>query len=200
MKPAQVDHDAPLEPLASLQAPGFIPGSAQLAVANCPFSVANKMLSLFLRRPVPLNACGFSQPCFAPLARASRRGNAVLEAALVLPILLSLAFGTIEFGHFYFIKHNLQGAARQGARAAIPAGATNNDVIKAVGNVLTAAGLQPSTVAIATTPPDITAAAPGDDITVTVQCKWGSVGVRPLTLISANKPVKAAAVMRKEGT
>ncbi len=44
-----------------------------------------------------------------------RRGNAVLEMALVLPILLLLAFGMVEFGYFFYVKNNLQGAAREGS-------------------------------------------------------------------------------------
>ena len=61
-----------------------------------------------------------------------RRGNAIIEAALVVPILLSLAFGTVEFGYYFFVRNNLQGAAREGARAAILASATNTDVTSAV--------------------------------------------------------------------
>ena len=44
-----------------------------------------------------------------------RRGSAVLDAALVFPILLSLTFGTVEYGHYFYWKHTLQGAAREGA-------------------------------------------------------------------------------------
>src|SRR4051812_16872520 len=69
-----------------------------------------------------------------------RRGNAVLEAALVLPILLALAFGTVEFGHFFYCKHTFQGAARDGARVAILSSSTNTSVTTAVANTMTAAG------------------------------------------------------------
>src|SRR4051812_13398788 len=57
-------------------------------------------------------------------ARFFRRGNAVMEMALVLPILLALSFGTVEFGYFFYVKHTLQGAARDGARQAILPSAT----------------------------------------------------------------------------
>ena len=56
--------------------------------------------------------------------RRARRGNAVLETALVLPILLALSFGLVEFGYFFYVKHNMQGAAREGARVAITPSAT----------------------------------------------------------------------------
>ena len=132
--------------------------------------------------------------------RRSARGNTVIEAALVLPILLSLAFGTIEFGYFFFIKHNLQGAAREGVRAAIVAGGTNADVTSAVTASLTNAGLQNCGFTITTTPTDTSTASGTQAITVTVQCTWGTVGtgLRPLQLISATKVVKGTASMRHE--
>jgi len=68
------------------------------------------------------------------------RGNAVLEAALVLPVLTSLTFGTIEYGHFFFVKHTLEGAAREGARAGIVATAVNGDVTAMPGWSALAAG------------------------------------------------------------
>jgi Flp pilus assembly protein TadG len=127
-----------------------------------------------------------------------RRGNAVIEAALVLPILLYLAFGTVEFGYFYYVKNNLQGAAREGVRAAIPPGATNTDVTNAIASQMTAAGLQGSGYTVTTTPATISGLSAGSSVTVNVQCTWGTVGLRPLQLISASKIVKGQAVMRKE--
>ena len=127
-----------------------------------------------------------------------RRGNAALEAALVVPILLYLAFGTVEFGYFFYVKNNLQGAAREGVRAAIPPGATNTDVTNAISGQMTAAGLQSSGYTVTTTPSNISGLAPGATVTVNVQCTWGTVGLRPLQLISTSKLVKGQAVMRKE--
>ena len=129
---------------------------------------------------------------------AGRRGNAVIEAVLVIPILLLLAFGTVEFGHFFFVKHNLQGAAREGARAAIISGATNSDVAGAVAASMSAAGLDGSGYTITTDPADVSAAATGTNITVSVECTWGSVGIRPMGMISATKLARGATVMRKE--
>jgi Flp pilus assembly protein TadG len=127
-----------------------------------------------------------------------RRGNAVIEAVLVIPILLLLAFGTVEFGHFFFVKHNLQGAAREGARAAIVSGATNADVSAAVSASLTAAGLQGSGYTVTTNPSDVSTAASGTNVSVAVKCSWGNVGVRPMGMISATKQAQGTTVMRKE--
>jgi Flp pilus assembly protein TadG len=44
------------------------------------------------------------------------RGAAVVEFALVVPILLMLVFGIIEFGRLYSIQTSITAAARAGAR------------------------------------------------------------------------------------
>jgi Flp pilus assembly protein TadG len=125
-------------------------------------------------------------------------GNAVLEAALVIPVLSSLAFGTIEFGHFFFVKHTVEGAAREGARAAIVSTAVNADVTTAVGNVMTAAGFASSKYTLTLSPTNISGMAAGSNVTVTVQCTWGTVGIRPLGLMPTTKTVTGTAVMRRE--
>jgi hypothetical protein len=48
-----------------------------------------------------------------------RSGAELLELGLVLGLLLlPIMFGTIEFGTYFYVEHNLQSAAREGARAA----------------------------------------------------------------------------------
>ena len=54
----------------------------------------------------------------------NRRGMSLIETALVLPVLLGLTLGMIEFGWAMFVSHAVQGAARTGARAGIVAGGT----------------------------------------------------------------------------
>src|SRR3954453_338838 len=78
---------------------------------------------------------------FRSSGRRRFRGSAVLDAALVFPILLSLTFGTVEYGYYFYVKHTLQGAAREGARAAITPTAANSDVTSAVTAAMTASGL-----------------------------------------------------------
>lgn len=50
--------------------------------------------------------------------RRSERGAAAVEAALVLPLILLILFGTIQFGLAWFRAQNLEAAAREGARIA----------------------------------------------------------------------------------
>ena len=137
-----------------------------------------------------------------PVSR--RRGMAVLDMSLCLGVLLSLAFGTVEFGHFFYLKNTLQGAAREGARAAIIPGSTNATVTTAVAGVLNAAGFNSSATTLdanytlTTTPATISGVAAGTNVTVQISCPWGTEGLRPLGLIGSNKVVAGIAVMRHE--
>jgi Flp pilus assembly protein TadG len=142
-----------------------------------------------------------------------RRGNAVLDAALVFPILLSLTFGTVEFGYYFYVKHTLQGAAREGCRAGITPTGTDTDVTAAVVASLKAAGLQTSSTTLDTskftlkiesplgTTVSSAALSTGSTLYVTVQGTWGTLGsgFRPLALIGSSKVVVGTTAMRKEG-
>jgi Flp pilus assembly protein TadG len=136
-------------------------------------------------------------------ARARRKGASVLELSITLLLLLNLTFGTIEFGHFFFVKNTVQGAAREGARVAILPGSTNVQVRDAVNQVLTAAGMRTDdfayTVKVDGAVADASTATAGQKIEVTVSGTWGTVGLRPLGLINSSKSVLGGVSMRREG-
>ena len=141
----------------------------------------------------------------APRASGRRRGNAVLEAALVLPILLSLSFGTVEFGHFFYCKHTMQGAARDGARVAILPSSTNTAVTTAVSNTMTAAGFTSAqyTTTITNgstgaTIGNVGTVSTGTPIKVQVTATWSTIGIRPMNMISGSKQVIGFTIMVKE--
>jgi Flp pilus assembly protein TadG len=46
------------------------------------------------------------------------RGAIAVEFAIILPVLLLLVFGIVDFGHAWFMKQTLQNACREGARYA----------------------------------------------------------------------------------
>ncbi len=54
-----------------------------------------------------------------PAGRKARRedGSAAVELAFVLPILVTLLGGVIQFGALFFIQNEMTGAARSAARA-----------------------------------------------------------------------------------
>ena len=137
--------------------------------------------------------------------RRRRRGSAVMEASLALPVLLYFSFGMIEFGQYFYAKHTLQSASRDGCRQAILGTATTAAAPAAVANTMSAAGFASSgytltftNTAGSTTYSDISTVAAGTAIKATVTVNYGAVGVRPLGIISATKQVVGITTMVKE--
>ena len=142
-----------------------------------------------------------------------RGGNAILDMAFVLPILIGLTFGAVEYGYALYLKHSLQSAAREGARAAIVSGATATNVQDAVDSSMLAAGFAQSKY---TRPPTIeystngttwstswASAVAGNSIRVSVTTTWGTAGVHVLPTylggIGDGKVLTGSTTMRKEG-
>ena len=69
--------------------------------------------------------------------RKRTRGTAVVETAIVLPVVVIIAFGIIELGWYVNNLHILHNAARQGARAAEHLENSNAEVEAAVLTSLT---------------------------------------------------------------
>ncbi len=133
-------------------------------------------------------------------SKVSRRrfGGTLLETAIVLPVLVSVGFGMIEVGHYFFVKNAVQGAAREGARAAIVSTGTNSDVTAAVATAMSSAGIS-SGYTTTTSPASVTAAlTTGTSITVTVTIPWSSVGVIPMGYITSSKTLTGTATMRRD--
>lgn len=65
--------------------------------------------------------------CLRGGARPEERGSSAVEFAVVLPLLLILVFGIIEFGLAFYRAQNFQAAAREGARM-LSVGVDNEDV------------------------------------------------------------------------
>lgn len=135
---------------------------------------------------------------FRSIFNRQRRGGALLETALVMPVLIWITFGAIEFGYFFWIQNTLEGAARNGARAGIISGNTNTDVTNAVNAELTAAGLPTASYTITTNPSSISGVTAGTNVTVTVSSTWNKVGFKALGIISNSQAISGICVMRHE--
>ena len=136
-------------------------------------------------------------------ARRNRCGGAsVLELSLVLPILIMLGFGVVDYGYFFYLKNTFQGAAQAGARAAIPYAATNSNVTAIVNQMMSAAGFASNKYTVTTNPSSVGGLSSGTAITVTVSSTWSTVGTSALATslggINGSKQIAGTAVMQKE--
>jgi len=84
-------------------------------------------------------------------SRRDGRGQALVELALILPILLMLLLGIFEFGRAWNTKQVITDAAREGARLAVVQNSDidQNDVKAAIATTLSRAGIPGTAVTIA---------------------------------------------------
>ena len=104
-------------------------------------------------------------------------GASAVEFALVLPWLVLLLFGIIEFSILFYNKAMITNASREGARAGIvysPSPITDTDVVNVVnnycGDYLITFGV--TSVVNTTISPDESSRARGDPLTVTVGYRY----------------------------
>lgn len=124
------------------------------------------------------------------------RATAIIEFAVVLPLLLSIVFGIIEYGWVFMVRQTLQTAAREGCRLAVlstsvdPYTNVTNRVLEVMAP--TGLGVPPLTIAM-------THATPGNEVeTVSVTVPYNEVSLVGGFFGIANYDLTGTASMRKE--
>ena len=119
----------------------------------------------------------------------------------MLPIVLSLIFGMVEFAYYFHIQHTIQAAAREAARTACVDSLSEGTSAKATSRcneILNSAGISPGQTTLTITPA-AESTDPGEDITVHLSTTWGQVGIRLFGFVKDNKVIESQVVVRKEG-
>jgi Flp pilus assembly protein TadG len=124
------------------------------------------------------------------------RGNAVVEMALILPILMILMFGITEFGRAWMTVNVLTTAAREGARLAV---VTTPDVpaVQARAKAVCNAAAIHNNVVVTCVGPDRND--PERKVTVTVSADFQVVTGKVLDTFRGTIPLSAQCAMRSEG-
>jgi len=124
-----------------------------------------------------------------------RRGVAVVEFAVVLPLLLTVLFGIIEYGWVFMVRQTLQTAAREGVRVGVLATSVEPyiNVIDRVADVMGPTGI--STYQI-----QMTHATPGDPVeTVSLSVPYADVSLIGAFFNHGSGDLTGSCSMRKEG-
>lgn len=130
---------------------------------------------------------------FIVLVRGNR-GQAVIEFAFVLPLLLLLCFGITEFGRAWMTMNIITSAAREGVRLAVVTAPDVPAVEQRVRDVCDAAGVEPSSITVV--PPD--PADPERRVSVTVETDFEVIPGRILGAFSGTIPLSTTSIMRHE--
>ena len=126
----------------------------------------------------------------------ARRGAAVVEMAVVMPLLLLLMFGTIQFGYVFMVQETLTNAAREACRVGVLQGSTTNDIQQRFVEAIAPTGLDLGDATLV-----IEEATPLNPVvTVRVQVPFEKVNLFGNWLgLNTDRTIGSVCSMRKEG-
>ncbi|HEV3005564.1 MAG TPA: TadE/TadG family type IV pilus assembly protein [Pirellulales bacterium] len=129
--------------------------------------------------------------------RDSRRGAALVEFALVVPVLLLFLVGMIEVGRAIMVQQLITNASREGARVAGYESTTQtSSVTSAVNTYLSNVNINGATTTVSPDPP--TGASDGQQVSVSVSVPYKTVSWVPSPFFLGGSTLKATSVMRRE--
>ncbi len=124
----------------------------------------------------------------------NRRGQALVELALLIPVLLVLLLGVFEFGRLFNAYMTVQHAAREGCRIGV-LGATDAEIVAVVeSNAVT---LNPAELTISISPA-LASRTSGTIMTVTVNYNFRVLVPVISALLGSGLPIRSALSMRVE--
>jgi Flp pilus assembly protein TadG len=129
------------------------------------------------------------------LGTSDRRGAAVAELAVCLPLLALVVFGSIQACNIVYLKHGVTTAAYEGTLELAKRSATNASVTARVQQVLDARGVSGATIRILPAGSDVSATAQGTALSVEVVAK-----VAPNMSLSKIMPTPPEVTSRIVGT
>ena len=125
----------------------------------------------------------------------ARQAAAIVEFAVILPLLLTILFGIIEYGWIFMVRQTLQTAARDGCRLAVlqTTTAPYTNVLTRVGEVMSPTGLTTYSVSM-------THATPVDPVeSITVEVPFADVSLMGGFFGPRTGNLSGNCSMRKEG-
>lgn len=125
---------------------------------------------------------------------SGRRGQALVETALMLPILILILMGIVEFGRILNAYLIITNASREGARCAV-VHSTDVEIQSAVNNLTST--LNQSDVTLTITP-DFVNRTSGSSVTVTVDYSINIITPLMRAIIPNPYPINSTTVMRAE--
>ena len=131
--------------------------------------------------------------------KSRERGVALIELALVLPLLLLLTFGVIEYGWVFTNTAELTNAARNAARLGVRPNVTSAQVTASIDDLLGLTGLAEAPYEVTLTPAEVADLLPGQTFTVRITVPYSEVELIGFPLIPTPTNLRAQVTMAKEG-
>jgi Flp pilus assembly protein TadG len=132
-------------------------------------------------------------------AHNQSRGAALVEMAIVLPLLLALTFGLIEYAWLVLKVQQVNGAARYGVRLAVLPDANTDSTRSAILAELARAGINGG-CEVTFDPAEVADAEVGTLVTVTIAVQYkGNIDLLRMPLVPVPGTFRVSAAMSKEG-
>ena len=129
--------------------------------------------------------------------RVNRRpGAAIVEFAVVAPLLFVLALGLVEYGRMEMAFQGITAAAQEGCRAGIVPGSTSADVASRTDEVLRGGLVTGASVTVS--PLDVATLRQGQSFTVTVQVPVDKISWVPSPIFLKGKMLTTQCTMVRE--
>lgn len=131
---------------------------------------------------------------------SNRKGQAILEMALVIPILLVLIAGIVDLAQLWRSYHIVTNASREGARVAVLPSGTETVVQTRISEILSGSSLDPTKADVLLNTSTIT----GTQDTVRITYPYEALILKPMLLLVGNSEfpgtisLSAVTVMRNE--
>jgi Flp pilus assembly protein TadG len=119
--------------------------------------------------------------------------------AIVLPLLLLLILGVIEYGWMFLKNQGVTNVARQTARAAVRYEVTDTEIQAALSSAISAAGLGASGYTMTMNPADTSVLEPGDMLSVTVSVPYANIRLLGVPFLPTPANLSSTITMAKEG-
>ena len=129
-----------------------------------------------------------------------KRGTALVEMAILLPILLLVLFGMVEYGGLFWRASQLEATARTAVRVGALSGGTTAAVNSTVSSMMTTAGLGSSGYTVTLNPTDPSGLASGAQFMVTISVPYPNISLTNCPLVPTPATLTRSCTMAKEGS
>jgi Flp pilus assembly protein TadG len=126
----------------------------------------------------------------------SKRGTALVELAIAIPVLCLLTLGLLEYGWVFLKVSQINQAARQGVRTAVRPDATEQNVIDAVQVMMTQGGIKTTDYTMTHTNIGV---AVGQPITVHISVNYNKLTLTGSSMLPLPDKIQGRGTMSKEG-
>jgi Flp pilus assembly protein TadG len=126
------------------------------------------------------------------------RGIAMIEAAILFPVLLMITFAMMEYGWMFLKMQQLNNTTEVAARLAAMPTATNSTVTAQISTMMSAYGMGSSGYTTTFTPSDVSTATTGQTVQVQMSITYSHIKVTGTSLIPMPSTISASVTMVKE--